>query len=237
MAWMTTESQRAMPKDMLSAAPALTPVSPSRLARTMASSSGLEPLAYGAQVGYISKSMDGLGSADSIFAQDQTVWYCPVLEMTMVARIIMMRVVTMEPACGMLVRDIARENGGSYVEPSSKHPGAMLFNLESLDVDVRDDEAHEHADANEANEDLNVKTTAECVSSNHQSANQADGVEKKSCIAHDAVDDDPFVADDWCELCNSEYCSREDASKMKQDSNLVTVEVEVVVAFTRGGAV
>jgi hypothetical protein len=65
----------------------------------------------------------------------------------------------------------ARKNGRSYVEPSSKHPGAVLLNLESLDVDVRDDEAHEHADANEANEDLNVKTTAECVSSNHQSAN------------------------------------------------------------------
>jgi hypothetical protein len=125
----------------------------------------------------------------------------------------------------------------TYIEPSSKHPCAMLLDLKSFDIDVRDDEANEYTNPYESHPSLDFEAATERMSSNHQSTNQADSVEQKCCVSRNPVDDDPTMANEGGELEDSEDACWEHATKVKQDSDLITVEVEVVVALSGSGAV
>jgi hypothetical protein len=125
----------------------------------------------------------------------------------------------------------------TYVEPSSKHPCAMLFNLKSFDVDVRDDEADKNTDSYKAHPGLDVEAATECSSSDHQSANQANTVKQKCCVSHNTMDDNPAMADEGSELEDCEDACRKYAAEVEHDSDLIAVEVDVVVALSWRGAV
>lgn len=113
----------------------------------------------------------------------------------------------------------------------------MLLNLQSLDIDIRDHEADEHADADEPDPHLDVYPSAEGMSRDHQSANQTDSVEKDGEVPGDTVDDDPAVSDERCKLNDGKESGRKDAREMEEYANLVACEVEVIVAFSRCRAV
>lgn len=87
----------------------------------------------------------------------------------------------------------------------------MLLNLQSLDIDIRDDEADQDADAHETNPHLDIHPPAECASCNHQSTDQTDRVEQDGKVPGDAVDDDPAVPDKGRELHDCEEGGRKDA--------------------------
>jgi hypothetical protein len=125
----------------------------------------------------------------------------------------------------------------TYIKPSSKHPCAMLLDLKSFDVDVRDDEANKYTNPYESHPRLNVETATERMSSNHQGTDQTDSIEQKCCISRNTVDYDPTMANEWGELEDSEDASWKHAAEVKYDSDLITVEVEVVVALSWSSAV
>jgi hypothetical protein len=107
----------------------------------------------------------------------------------------------------------------------------MLFDLKPLDVDVRDDEAHQHSNADKSYPGLHIKTATECVPGDHQRSHKTDRVQEKRKVSDDTMHDDPAVSDKWCELENCEYSSWKNTAEMQKDSDLVPVKVQVVIAF------
>jgi hypothetical protein len=107
----------------------------------------------------------------------------------------------------------------------------MLLNLKPLNVDVRDDEAHQHSNADKAYPGLNIKTATECMPGDHQRSHKTDRVQEERKVSGNAMHDHPAVSDEWRELEDSEYPSWKNTAEMQKDSNFVPVKVQVVIAF------
>ena len=95
--------------------------------------------------------------------------------------------------------DAERDDGGG-VEPGADHPGAVLVDLQALDVVVGHAGAEGGEDGEHAREDLGFEAAAEGVAGDHQGADVGEEKEGDDEVAVDAVEYQGFVADDGDEL-------------------------------------
>lgn len=92
----------------------------------------------------------------------------------------------------------------AHVKPRPQHPGAMLVDLQALDVVVGQGEAGRRADGEGADEGLRRDRAAEGFARDHQGAGVGDEREQDGEVAGDAVEEHGFVPDFGRELQNDE---------------------------------
>lgn len=90
------------------------------------------------------------------------------------------------------------------VKPRPQHPGAVLVDLQALDVVVGESEADGRADGEGADKGLRRDGAAEGFAGYHQGAGVGDEREENCEVAGDAVEEQGFVADFGRELEDDE---------------------------------
>lgn len=120
----------------------------------------------------------------------------------------------------------------THIEPTPQHPRPVLFDLQPLDIDDRQNKADEHTDTDKSDPTLDVKASTKCHMCDHQRTDETHDVQQHSQVPRDAVNNDPFMADKRRELNANEHTRRQNAPKMDHDPDLVAREVVVIVAFS-----
>lgn len=125
------------------------------------------------------------------------------------------------------------EESSTYIKPASKHPSAMLLNLELLDVGVGQDEGDYRRESDSSEPSLRVQSSAECMSHDHETADHAQKEEQQDKITINAVEQDGFMSYRRRELQYDQESCRQNRRQMHDDSDLILRKVDVVIAFAR----
>ena len=133
--------------------------------------------------------------------------------------------------------DETEGDNGAEVEPGANHPGAVLVDLQALDVDIGHEHAVNYKHGRQADICLNRKVAPEGMVGDYQSAHEAAKAEENDEVSGNAVPDHDFVTNDRDELKDCQEAGRKDARKVKSNARLGGREVGVPVALARGGTV
>lgn len=110
---------------------------------------------------------------------------------------------------------------GGEVEHGPQHPGAVLFDLETLDVVVGQCNADGAHDGEDTDAGLSGEGATESTSHDHNGADVAKNDEDDDGVTIDAVEHEDFVADDGKELPRYENASGEDGGEVDGDADAV----------------
>lgn len=117
--------------------------------------------------------------------------------------------------------DQPQGHDGGEVKHGPQHPGAVLFDLETLDVVVGQCNADGAHDGENTDAGLSGEGPTESTSNDHDGANVANDDKDDDGVTVDAVEHEDFVADDRKELPGHEKTSGEDCGEVDGDADAV----------------
>ena len=115
----------------------------------------------------------------------------------------------------------AESDDAGRLSPSSHHPGAMLLNLQALDVDVSKRSAKDDYDAEDTRECLRCEVAPKRDSRVDDTSDREDEHEEHDKIAVDPVENESFVANDRNELQNYQNACRNDCDNFHRHTDFV----------------
>ena len=94
----------------------------------------------------------------------------------------------------MEARKEGKDGRKTHICPRPQHPLAVLFNLQLLDIVVRQRQTDSRQDDRDATIQLRLERAAKRAAQNHQCANEAEEDEGEHDIAIDAMEQDHAVS-------------------------------------------
>lgn len=105
------------------------------------------------------------------------------------------------------------------VDPGTQHPGAVLVNLEALDVDVRKRKAHGRDTGDDGDEEAHLEAASHRCIRNDDGTRVASEEEDHEGVAGQSMVEHELVTDDGEELEREEKADGDDAGDVHQHAN------------------
>lgn len=125
--------------------------------------------------------------------------------------------------------DEAHGDDGAGVGPGAQHPGAVLLDLQALDVVVGHGEGADEDDGQEPRRRLRVDGAAGRPARDHQGAHRRGQGQQHDDVAVDAVHQDRPVADGRDELEARQERGRDDGEEVQHHADLHVAALKVVL--------
>lgn len=125
-------------------------------------------------------------------------------------------------------QDQTERDDGAEVEHRPQHPGAMLVDLEALDVVVCEADADCCYDHKQADSCLSFDCPTEGPSADHEGTDVGNKNEEDDNVAVDAVEDKQFLSNDGDELPNHEEAGWQDGAEVDGNADSIDAGIEPV---------
>jgi hypothetical protein len=148
------------------------------------------------------------------------------------------RTVMIAPACPVSSKPgtYQMQEKGTYIEPSSQHPGTMLVDSQPLYVDVCHKQRGQEHEGYHPKRRLRIQATTKSPSRHDQRPGRPRNTQQQDDVSVDSVPQDALVSNSRHELKNDEKGRREDTGEMQKHPSAVQTG-SVIVAFAGAGSV